>query len=283
MITTPEKTQDASHFTPGIVSTPFTSNILQTPDNSVKIQDNSFNLSTPQLQDNSASTIIQNSLTYSSVVYQSPAATPQIYQQPVITPQMYQQPVTPQIYQQPVATPQFTQVTGTDNQPYYIIKVPDPPQMQPTAVFVQNAQNQLELHQLPLASQVSYNPMTLLNQAYYQNGVFHLPQYQPIVLQVPTVDLLQNKLDLSGVLTQPSTSSSTSTTTKAAKNSSAAAESSENVADDIPATSSEEVVSNLTDDSKARWSYREAKLKKFAYLNDEPPPQKMVSRNTILE
>lgn len=248
---TPDKflNEQPNHFVPNNVSSPYQSIVFQTPDQSFRIQDPSNNSIIPA---NDSISVLQDSS--SSIIQQSPLAGPatmQVYQSPIA-------PVatTPQLFQSPQMT------TTLDNQSYYIIKVPDLPQIQPTAVFVQNSQNQYELHQLPLASQVGYNPLNLLNQAYFQNGVITLPQFQPIVLQVPTVDLLQNKLDLSSVLTQPTASATSSV-------SSTIDLTAENVPEGEP--------SNLTDDTKAKTTYRQAKLKKFAYLKDEQPGQSIVS------
>ena len=111
---------------------------------------------------------------------------------------------------------------------------------QTTTVLVPNSQNQMELMQLPAQN------LNLLNTAYYNNGFLQLPQYQPIILQVSTLDLLQNKLNLSASFGQQL---------------------------QIPLKS----VSNLTDDCKNSISHKEIKLRKFQCLNQEQPPQDVVS------
>lgn len=108
-----------------------------------------------------------------------------------------------------------------------------------TTVFIPNAHNQMELIQLPPQN------LNILNSAYYNNGFLQLPQFQPIILQVPTLDLIQNRLNLSG-----------------------------NYAN-VMQTSIQSSI-NLTDDCKHIMSYKESKLKKFQYLNQEAPPQRVV-------
>ena len=59
-------------------------------------------------------------------------------------------------------------------------------------ILVINAQNQLEL----------CSTSTLITQAFNNaNGIVQLPQFQSVVIQVPTIDLLQNRLNLSSVIT----------------------------------------------------------------------------------
>lgn len=126
--------------------------------------------------------------------------------------------------------------TPTTSKP--CVKVIDTPPT--TTVFIPNAKNQMELIQLP-----SQN-FNILNSAFYNNGFLQLPQFQPIILQVPTLDLLQNRLNLSG-----SFSHSMQTPVKS--------------------------LINLTDDCKNSMSYKESKLRKFQFLNQEAPPQQVVS------
>jgi hypothetical protein len=182
--------------------------------------------------------------------------------------QVLQPPTTPQI----VNSEPITQPVICPQEPFYILPIPDQlyhSYASSTAVFVQNSQNQLELHQLPLNSNLGYNPLSLLNQAYIQNGVIQLPQYQPIVLQVPTVDLLQNKLDLSNVLTQSSMNQSTSVEQPAVPTSITET-------NDVPETAAPDS-STSGQPLSTTAKYRRAKLMKFSYLNNEMPPQEIVS------
>lgn len=60
-------------------------------------------------------------------------------------------------------------------------------------ILVVNSHNQLEL--VP--------PTSILKQAFDNNGIVQLPQYQSVVIQVPTVDLLQNRINISNLIDSP--------------------------------------------------------------------------------
>lgn len=101
-------------------------------------------------------------------------------------------------------------------------------------ILIRNAQNQLELTS-------SFN---LINQAFCNNGIIQLPQFQQIVLQVPTIDLLQNRLNFNPIVAQPLASS-------------------------FNTSSIELDTQNLDHDKKKRLSSQNDKLKEFENLEDE--------------
>jgi len=166
----------------------------------------------------------------------------------VTPPTVFQSPVThPLVYSSNVLShiPSTQIVQQTQNLPQPISgmygSLPSTSTSASTAtmhnILLMNAQNQLEVRSLTDTS-------GLMNQAVYTNGMMQLPQYQSIVIQVPTIDLLQNRISLPSiapleVLEAP-------------------------------------VVINLTDDKKKQISYREGKLKEFDYLTNEQPPVQTV-------
>lgn len=101
------------------------------------------------------------------------------------------------------------------------------------SVLVMN-QNQLEMRPLSDAGGV-FNASGITSQGFYLNGVYTLPQYQSVVLQVPTIDLLQNSISFE--VSQASEST-----------------------DDM----------NMTDDLKTQIK-RDRKMMLFSYLNEEKP------------
>ncbi|CRK98353.1 CLUMA_CG011713, isoform A [Clunio marinus] len=116
-------------------------------------------------------------------------------------------------------------------------------QQQPQ-ILVVNSQNQLEL----------CSSSSLINQAFFNNGVYQLPQFQSVVVQVPTIDLLQNSLNLSTASTDENK------------------ETFETIDDgeDSPDNSQ-----NLTDDKKKQLKVPNLrdKLLEFKYLETLPPPK----------
>ena len=137
-----------------------------------------------------------------------------------------------------------------------------PIQNSPT-VLIMNSQNQLEMCRLPdMSASPSFNSsFNIMNQLYYQNGVLQLPQFQSIVIQVPTLDLLQNKLDLSSLI-----NNTIHTTTN-----------SETITSEPEEDSSSREDKNLTDDKKNKQiSIRDSKWKEFELLNTLPPPKELV-------
>lgn len=121
-------------------------------------------------------------------------------------------------------TPQITGVYGSS---------------QPPPILMINAQNQLEIR----------SSSNLISQAFLSNGIVQLPQYQSIVVQVPTIDLLQNQLNLSATIGQPQETISAPLSPASPKES-----------------------SNLTDDAKKQ-IYRKPKLNAFEHLATEEPPE----------
>ena len=137
-----------------------------------------------------------------------------------------------------------------------------PIQNSPT-VLIMNSQNQLEMCRLPdMSASPSFNSsFNIMNQLYYQNGVLQLPQFQSIVIQVPTLDLLQNKLDLSSLI-----NNTIHTTTN-----------SETIISEPEEDSPSREDKNLTDDKKNKQiSIRDSKWKEFELLNTLPPPKELV-------
>lgn len=138
----------------------------------------------------------------------------------------------------------FPQITGVyGSVPSSTVLSPQPP-----SILVLNAHNQLELR----------SSANLFNQAFVNNGIMQLPQYQSIVIQVPTIDLLQNRLNLSAVVAQPQEAVS------------------ETVTEPINIPDEPEVVEvqdeNLTDDKKSFLTVRKNKLNEFDYLETLEPP-----------
>lgn len=166
--------------------------------------------------------------------FQSPA--PQVPYQP--SPQIYP-PQTPhhQLSIPPqYSSPVIAQLPTVLSSPTTIISPPQLPQT--PSVIIMN-QNQLELRPLADGSGV-FNTNTIMNQGFFLNGAYTLPQFQSVVVQVPTIDLLQNGLNFS--FTQNlGTSESQSTVT----------------------------VKNLTDDTKRQIKRKKFPndLSRFDYLN----------------
>ena len=91
-------------------------------------------------------------------------------------------PSTTMVIQESPKLPQIMNVYGSEQSSISTL----PP------ILVLNAQNQLEL----------CSTSTLISQAFNSgNGIVQLPQFQSVVIQVPTIDLLQNRLNLSSVIT----------------------------------------------------------------------------------
>lgn len=117
---------------------------------------------------------------------------------------------------------------------------------QPPPILVMNAQNQLEIR----------SSANLINQAFMSNGVVQLPQFQSVIIQVPTIDLLQNRLKLPAMISQPHDAISDPPS---------------------PAPLAESV--NLTDDKKKK-IFRRLKLVDFEHLaTEEPPEDKFTDEN----
>lgn len=155
----------------------------------------------------------------------------------------------------------FGNVTSSPNFNASLLS-PTPIQNSPT-VFIMNSQNQLEVCRVPdMSTCPSFNSsFNIMNQLYYQNGVLQLPQYQSIVIQVPTLDLLQNKLDLSSLI--PNANQNTSIN--------------ETINSEPEEESSNRDDKNLTDDKKNKQiSIRESKWKEFELLNALSPPKELV-------
>ena len=137
------------------------------------------------------------------------------------------------------------------------------PRQNSPSVLIMNSQNQLEVCRLPDTSAgSSFNSsFNIMNQLYYQNGILQLPQYQSIVIQVPTLDLLQNKLDLSSLIPNAIQAITNNET---------------NVSEpEVDSSYTEEI--NLTDDKKNKqMSTRETKWNTFEALNSLPPPKELI-------
>lgn len=114
--------------------------------------------------------------------------------------------------------------------------VPQLPQI--PSILVLN-QNTLEIRPLADGSGV-FDTNTIINQGFYLNGAYTLPQYQSVVLQVPTFDLLQNGLNFSMTSFLGNESQLTSAS------------------------------DNLTDDTKDQLK-KDYKLASFDYLNSDKP------------
>jgi hypothetical protein len=131
--------------------------------------------------------------------------------------------------------------------PEKIVQVPK----QPSASLLVINQNQLEIRPLADSSGV-INTNSIMSQGFYLNGMYTLPQYQSLVLQVPTIDLLQNNFKLA--LTSQENDSS--------------------VANGVD---SEE---NLTDDKKTQIK-KESRLKVFENLANQEPEKVRILLNII--
>lgn len=112
---------------------------------------------------------------------------------------------------------------------------------QPPTILVVNGQNQLEI----------LSSANLMTQAFCSNGIVQLPQYQSVVIQVPTIDLLQNRINLGSFGLQQTVTHE-------------GAESS--------ATDGTLNAQNLTDDSKNQLTNCREKLNVFDYLENLAPP-----------
>lgn len=147
------------------------------------------------------------------------------------TPLQYSSPVMPS--QSPNSTVISTPAALVSSSSNKTIQIT--PQSTPS-ILVMN-QNQLEIRQLSDAGG-NFNASGITSQGFYLNGVFTLPQYQSVVLQVPTIDLLKNGLSL-----------------------------------DVPQSCELNANdSNMTDDSKTQIK-RDRKLSSFDYLNEETPQE----------
>lgn len=123
--------------------------------------------------------------------------------------------------------PMFPQITGV----YGSLPVEAVPPTAP-AILVMNAQNQLEI----------CSSSNLFTTAFNVNGVVQLPQFQSVVIQVPTIDLLQNSLNLSAI-------------TKVSE----------------PVIVAQKEIKNLTDDKKKKLVNKLERYKEFEYLLNESP------------
>lgn len=101
---------------------------------------------------------------------------------PTISPASYAHTASPVVSSPSINNQSFPQITGV-----YGSQLPSiQNQPQNPMILVTNAHNQLEL--VPASS--------ILNQAFDNNGIVQLPQYQSVVTMVPTIDLLQNRWNL---------------------------------------------------------------------------------------
>lgn len=135
----------------------------------------------------------------------------------------------------PPETSKIPQITGVYGSAAPNICQPTAPQ-----VLVVNAQNQLEI-------QSSAN---LMSQAFCNNGVMQLPQFQSIIVQVPTIDLLQNRLNLSSLVAP---------------------------AVEAPPETNEILPEQETvvDARKVQKHYKKEKFNEFEYLESEEPPEEV--------
>ncbi|KAL7035582.1 hypothetical protein ACKWTF_008455 [Chironomus riparius] len=113
-------------------------------------------------------------------------------------------------------------------------------------------QNQLEVRPLSDSSG-GFNSNSIMSQGFYYNGLYTLPQFQSVVVQVPTIDILQNGLNLS-----TSFNSSFNQSFEECRNSIEA--------------------DNLTDDVKTKMK-RESRLNVFEYLSTEVPKDTSIDPN----
>ncbi|XP_070499885.1 uncharacterized protein mute [Chironomus tepperi] len=124
--------------------------------------------------------------------------------------------------------------------------------MKPLPSILVVNQNQLEVR--PLAdSSGGFNSSSIISQGFYYNGIYTLPQFQSVVVQVPTIDILQNGLNLS-----TSFNSSFNISFDDSKN---------NIEAD-----------NLTDDVKNKMK-RESRLNVFECLKAEEPKEISIDPN----
>lgn len=188
-----------------------------------------------------------NSKIYFPAELNTPPHTEVTPEQPQSSPCHYY--YSPQVLQTPIKSIQqspapFQSHTSQIQSP--IISQYSSPQLPQTPSVLVVNQNQLEIR--PLADNVGvFNPNTIINQGFYVNGTYTLPQYQSVIVQIPTIDLLQNGLNF----TQP---------TK------------------VVTESGELVREYLTDDIK-RQLRKERSLANFEYLNNNAPER--VRRNNF--
>jgi hypothetical protein len=124
---------------------------------------------------------------FSTPTVQTPTLTPLLQ-----SPAVFFTPTTSPLHT-PTTTPsdgaRVPQITGVyGSAPSNVVQ-----SLQPPAILVMNAQNQLEIR----------SSSNLINQAFFTNGVVQLPQFQSVVVQVPTIDLLQNRFNASTAFAQP--------------------------------------------------------------------------------
>lgn len=188
-------------------------------------------------------------------VVDSPMSNP-FYQQQLMTPQrmgfctptlmqspaMFASPYSTQVQTPEVVSPQVSSpmVAPTPTSNLQITGVYGAVSTQAPPILVLNAHNQLELH----------SPLTLMNQAFCSNGTMQLPQFQSIVVQVPTIDLLQNNFNV--CVTQKSQ------------------EMIPNVAEVPPVLEIDEPT--VVTKEKKKPGHKNEKLDVFQYLETEDPP-----------
>lgn len=185
------KRQRMSSHSPKISSRMYTSHeLLSTPPHSSLPEPST---SIEKRKDKKPLPVDQNEPTPVSPFYQNHQLTPQrmgfstptLFQSPAVFPSP---PMTQLSLQSPPPAtevskmPQITGVYGS------IASTSNPP----PSILVMNSQNQLELT----------STINLINQAFCSNGIVQLPQFQSIVVQVPTIDLLQNRVNYSSLLSQ---------------------------------------------------------------------------------
>lgn len=158
---------------------------------------------------------------------------PTVFPSPPTTQLILQTPPAPEMSKFPQITGVYGSVPSTPNQ-----------QAQTPSILVMNSQNQLELT----------SPLNLINQAFCSNGIVQLPQFQSVVVQVPTIDLLQNRVNFSSLVaqnTEPSTS------------------------EDAPSSDVEDSQNSLNEKKKPITN-RKVKLEEFDYLETMEPPEEKV-------
>lgn len=170
--------------------------------------------------------------------------TPTLMQSPILFPSPTLTPLVP-TPQAPLEEPKYPQITGV----YGSVENTPNQSLQSQSVLIMNAQNQLELT----------SPMNLINQAFCANGIVQLPQFQSVVIQVPTIDILQNRVNYSlPTFTQPL----------------------ETVTDDVviePEVQPEP--QNLIDGRKKKYK---STFSAFKYLESLPPPQEKTFDENLL-
>lgn len=164
------------------------------------------------------------------------------YQQQLMTPQrvglttpLPSPGMFPSTFATPSASPMVVEAEATPNLQITGVygSVNNTLQMPP--ILVINMQNQLEVQ----------SPSSLWSQAFNSNGVIQLPQFQSVVVQVPTIDLLQNNWNASLLPQQANPP----------------------VTEPVAEVDSK----NMTDDIKTKLSARNLKFKKFESLETEQP------------